>query len=76
MIQLEDDRRIESLKKRLHAKTKIEIVRSALDLLEKQIDRAEKTVRWKKVAKLVSESSREVLMDFQHGTRFLRHEHE
>ncbi len=66
MIQLADDKRIEDLKRRLHAKTKVEVLRSALDLLEKELSKIEKSVRWKKAARLVSASSREALEDFSH----------
>lgn len=36
MLQEADDARIESLEKRLHARTKIEVARSALDRLERR----------------------------------------
>src|SRR3972149_6064918 len=40
MLQEADDARIESLKKRLRARTKIEVVRSALGRLERAAERA------------------------------------
>ena len=45
MLQEADDARIDSLKKRLHARTKIEVARSALDLLERDAERAERMTK-------------------------------
>jgi len=39
MIQPEDDTRIESLKKKLGVRTKVDVVRAGLQLLELQADR-------------------------------------
>jgi len=50
MLQEADADRIETLKKRLGARTKIQVVRSALDLLERDAERAERVVRWRKAA--------------------------
>ena len=46
MLQEADARRIELLKKRLGARSKVEVVRSALDLLEKSPLRAERVSKW------------------------------
>ena len=46
MLQEADADRIETLKKRLGARTKIQVVRSALDLLERDAERAERVARW------------------------------
>lgn len=70
MIQLADDRKIEALKKKLNAKSKVAVVRSALDLLEKEVEKTAKFERWKRAAHLVAESSREVMKDFQGSKRF------
>lgn len=72
IIQEKDDEMIEELKKRLGAKTKIEVVRSALNLLENKTLRDERIARWKKVASMVSRSSKEVLKEFQHNSRLKR----
>ena len=65
MLRDEDDRRIERLKGRLHAATKVAVVRSGLDLLEREADRLERIARWRRAAGLARESSLEVLRDFQ-----------
>jgi hypothetical protein len=72
MIQIEDDERIESLKKRLGAKTKIDIVRSALKLLEEDTSRIERIKRWERAAKIVGKSGLEVLKAFQTSDRFTK----
>ena len=65
MLQEADAERIETLKKRLGARTKIQVVRSALDLLERDAERAERVARWRKAVKLVQPESRRVLREFQ-----------
>ncbi len=65
MIQNDDDKRIERLKRKLNAKSKVQVLRSALDLLEAQVEKAEKLVKWARAAKIVSASSREVMEDFK-----------
>lgn len=65
MIQEDDDRRIEKLKRFFGAKSKVEVLRSALSLLEQKAERMAKIVRWKKAAKIVAKTSSEVLQDFQ-----------
>lgn len=60
MLRDEDDRRIVRLKRRLGAKTKVEVVRSGLDLLEREAERREKIARWRRAAALARESSLEV----------------
>jgi Arc/MetJ-type ribon-helix-helix transcriptional regulator len=72
MLQEADASRIESLKKRLGARTKIDVVRSALDLLERDAERAERIARWRKAAKLVAGESRAVLREFQRHSRLAR----
>jgi len=72
MIQEKDDRRIEKLKRRLGAQTKVEVLRSALDLLEERANRVERVARWKKAANLAAKSSYEVLQDFQPHSRLSR----
>ena len=72
MLQEADADRIETLKKRLGARTKIQVVRSALDLLERDAERAERVVRWRKATKLVAQESRKVLREFQRHSRLRR----
>jgi hypothetical protein len=69
MLQEADNQRIEALKKRLHARTKIEVVRTALDLLERDADRADRVERWRKAAALAAPESRAALNDFRRGSR-------
>ncbi|MEQ8857904.1 MAG: hypothetical protein RIC56_04600 [Pseudomonadales bacterium] len=69
MLQEADNERIEALKQRLHARTKIEVVRAALDLLERDAERAERVDRWKKAARLAAPESRAALDDFRPGSR-------
>jgi hypothetical protein len=72
MLQEADAERIESLKRRLGARTKIEVVRSALDLLARDAERAERVDRWRRVARLVAPESRTVLRQFQRHSRLRR----
>lgn len=72
MIQEKDDQIIKELKKRLGAKTKIEVVRSALNLLGDKTLRDERIARWKNVASRVSKSSKDVLKEFQPNSRLKR----
>jgi hypothetical protein len=72
MLQEADADRIEALKKRLGARTKIDVVRSALDLLERDAERAERVARWRRAAKLVTGESRKVSREFQRHSRLAR----
>jgi hypothetical protein len=72
MLQEADAERIETLKKRLGARTKIDVVRSALDLLEQDAEKTERAVRWRKAAKLVATESRKVSREFQRHSRLGR----
>ncbi len=65
MIQLDDDRRLENLKKSLQAKTKVEVLRRALDTLEGQVQRVHRIEVWKKAARLVAKESAKVNKEFQ-----------
>jgi hypothetical protein len=69
MIQIHDEKRIIALKDKLHARTKIDVVRAGLDLLEKETERLDRIERWKKAVALVSEVSREVNQEFQKLSR-------
>jgi len=72
MLQEHDAERIESLKERLGARTKIEVVRSALELLERDAERAERVTRWQKAAKAAVRESRAVLREFRPHSRLRR----
>lgn len=72
MLREDDDRRIERLKRRLGAPSKVQVVRSALGLLEARADREERLARWRRVIPLVAESSAEVNRDFQPHSRLRR----
>ena len=69
MLRDDDDRRIERLKRRIGAPSKVQVVRSALDLLEARADREERIVRWRHAARLVAESSADVNREFRPGAR-------
>jgi hypothetical protein len=72
MIQEEDDRRIESLRRRLGIQHKVDVLRAGIDLLEKEAERRERIRRWKRAAALVAPSSREVNAEFQAHSRLKR----
>jgi hypothetical protein len=72
MIQPEDDVRIEALKERLGTKTKVDVVRAGLRLLEQEADRLERIQRWKKAAALAQKSSEQVNVEFQRHSRLKR----
>jgi hypothetical protein len=72
MLRDEDDQRIERLKSRLNARSKVDVVRSGLDLLEREAERRERIVRWRRAAQLARDSSLEVLRDFQRHSRLGR----
>ena len=69
MLQEADAERIEILKKRLGAPTKIAVVRSALDLLERDAERTERVARGRKAARMVAGESRKVSGEFQRHSR-------
>ena len=72
MLQEADAERIERLKKRLRAPTKIEVVRSALDLLERDADQADRVARWQRAVRQVTRGSRVVMREFQGNSRLKR----
>jgi hypothetical protein len=72
MIQEEDERRIDSLKRRLKIARKVDIVRAGIDLLEKEADRRERIVRWKRAAALSARTSKEVNAEFRPYSRLKR----
>jgi len=70
MIQQADDEKIEKLKKRLGSKSKVEVVRRALELLELEVNRAERVKRWQRATSLVGSSGMDVMREFQNPKRF------
>ena len=72
MIQEEDERRIENLKRRLKIARKVDILRAGIDLLEKEADRRERVLRWKRSAALVAKTSQDVNADFRPYSRLRR----
>ena len=72
MLQDHDAQRIEALKRRLRARTKIEVVRTALELLERDADRAERVQRWRRAARIAVRESRAALRDFRPHSRLHR----
>ena len=72
MIQEDDERRIETLKRRLKIARKVDIVRAGIELLEKEADRRERILRWKRAAALAAGASRGVNADFRPHSRLKR----
>jgi hypothetical protein len=72
MLQDADAARIETLKERLGARTKIEVVRSALGLLERDADRIDRVARWQRAARMVATESRRVSREFRRHSRLRR----
>jgi len=72
MIQEEDDRRIEALKRKLGIQRKVDVLRAGIDLLEKEAERRKRIRRWKKATALVAETSRQVNAEFQSHARMKR----
>ena len=70
MIQTQDNDKIEELKARLGVKTKIEVLRSALILLEEKLSKEERVKRWQKASRIVGTSSMDTLKEFQTAQRF------
>ena len=73
MIQPEDNERLEELKKAVGAKTKVQVLREALDALEKNVERHRRVARWKRAAALVGGESAKVNREFQTYSRLKRH---
>lgn len=72
MIQEQDDQRIERLKKQLRIRTKVGVLRSALDLLEKEALKSERVAQWKRATRLIGNTSNKALRDFQPHSRIRR----
>lgn len=74
MIQDADNRRIENLKKDFGIHKKIDVIRAALDLLEREATRIKKIKRWKRATKLAIKSSHDVNKEFQPHSRIKSNE--
>jgi hypothetical protein len=74
MLQEADARRIEALKKSLGARSKVEVVRTALDLLERQAEREARVRRWERAVAVAGPESRRALKDFRPHARLRRAE--
>ena len=72
MIQEDDDRRIERLKRRLGIATKIDVVRAGMTLLEQDALRRERMVQWKRAAASVAAESAVVNAEFRQSSRLKR----
>ena len=72
MIQEEDERRIESLKRRLGIQQKVDVLRAGMGLLEREAERRERIRRWKRATALVAPTSREVNAEFRAHSRLKR----
>ena len=72
MLQEADDRRIEALRKRLGTKTKVDVVRTALTLLERDAERADRVIRWQRAVRVATGESRRALRDFRPHSRLRR----
>lgn len=72
MIQEEDERRIESLKRRLGIQRKVDVLRAGIELLEKEAERRERIRRWKRAADLAASTSREVNAGIRQQSRLGR----
>ncbi len=69
MIQKKDNERIEHLKKDFGIEKKIDVIRMALSLMEKEAQRIARVRRWKHAAKLVANNSHKVNKEFQRHSR-------
>ncbi len=65
MIQIEDDQRLESLKKSLGASSKVDVLRTALSSLERELQRKKRVEQWMKAVRIVSKQSAQVNKEFQ-----------
>ena len=74
MIQEQDNRRIEDLKKDLGIHKKIDVIRAGLVLLEENAERIKRINRWKQAAQLVAENSADVNQAFQKHSRMKAHD--
>jgi hypothetical protein len=72
MLRDADDSRLVRLKKRAGLKTKVDVVRAGLDLLEDKLEREQKVARWKRAVALARDSSHATTLAFQKSSRLKR----
>lgn len=72
MLREEDDARIEELKARIGAPTKVDVIRQGLALLESQAAREDKVRRWQAAVKAARRTSEAALRDFRQHSRLKR----
>jgi hypothetical protein len=72
MLQPDDAERIDKLKRRIGARSKVDVVRAALTLLECTAERAERAERWTRAVKLAKAESQRALRDFRGQSRLRR----
>lgn len=72
MLQEADAKRIETLKQRLGARSKVDVVRTALDMLERAAERSDRVRRWERAVRLTSAESRRAVQDFRQHSRLKR----
>lgn len=72
MLQEADAQRIEMLKKRLGARSKVDVVRTALDMLERDAERTDRVRRWERAVRLAKGESRRAGKDFRAHSRLKR----
>jgi Arc/MetJ-type ribon-helix-helix transcriptional regulator len=68
MLQEPDAKRITSLQHRIGAKSKVDVVRQALSLLERRLARADRDRRWARAVGLAATESRRVNAEIQSGS--------
>jgi hypothetical protein len=69
MIQEDDDRRIERLKRVLGIDRKVDVLRAGMDLLEAEAERRARSARWRQVAGRVAGTSRRVNAELRPHSR-------
>lgn len=72
MIQEDDERRIDKLKRRLGIQRKVDVLRAGIELLEKEAERRERIRRWKRAAALAASTGRDVNAAFRPHSRLGR----
>ena len=63
--QPQENVRLETLKRALKAKSKVEVLRQGLSFLEEMLRRQKRIQRWQRAAKLVAKQSARVNREFQ-----------
>ncbi|CAN5262811.1 hypothetical protein BH10PSE19_BH10PSE19_20340 [soil metagenome] len=69
MIQPDDERRIIHLKEELGIRTKVDVIRAGITLLEQEAEHLKKINRWKQAVALVTKQSDAINKEFQPHSR-------